>query len=67
MKAGYVYIVASGKNGTIYIGSTSDLVKRVFEHREGWLMVSPRSMAAGCWYGSKCMRSCRKRGDARRR
>ena len=35
MKAGYVYIMASRKNGTIYIGSTSDLPKRVFEHREG--------------------------------
>jgi putative endonuclease len=33
-KAGYVYIMASGKNGTIYIGMTSDLSKRVWEHRE---------------------------------
>ena len=35
MKAGYVYIMASGKYGTIYLGVTSDLVKRVHEHREG--------------------------------
>jgi putative endonuclease len=34
-KPGYVYIMASGMNGTIYIGTTSDLVKRVWEHREG--------------------------------
>jgi putative endonuclease len=29
----YVYILASRIGGTIYIGSTSDLVRRVFEHR----------------------------------
>jgi putative endonuclease len=30
-----VYMMASRENGTLYIGVTSDLVKRVFEHREG--------------------------------
>jgi putative endonuclease len=35
MRAGYVYIMASGKNGTIYIGVTSDLVQRAHQHREG--------------------------------
>ncbi len=28
-----VYILASGRNGTLYIGVTSDLVKRVWQHR----------------------------------
>ena len=28
-----VYIVASGRNGTLYTGVTSDLPKRIFEHR----------------------------------
>ena len=34
-KAFYVYLLASQKNGTLYTGVTSDLVKRVWEHREG--------------------------------
>ena len=29
-----VYIMASGRNGTIYVGSTDNLAKRVWEHRE---------------------------------
>jgi len=32
-KAGYVYIMASQRNGTLYIGSTSNLVQRVWQHR----------------------------------
>ena len=29
----YVYILASTKNGTLYVGTTSNLVKRVYEHK----------------------------------
>ena len=29
----YVYILASKPNGTLYIGVTSDLVKRVWQHK----------------------------------
>jgi putative endonuclease len=28
-----VYILASKRNGTLYVGVTSDLVKRIWEHR----------------------------------
>jgi putative endonuclease len=30
-----VYILASGRNGTLYVGVTSDLARRVFQHRLG--------------------------------
>ena len=30
-----VYLLASKRNGTLYIGVTSDLVKRAWEHRNG--------------------------------
>ncbi|HEX3700177.1 MAG TPA: GIY-YIG nuclease family protein [Phenylobacterium sp.] len=30
----YTYIAASGPYGTLYAGSTDDLARRIFEHRE---------------------------------
>ena len=31
----FVYILATNRNGTLYIGMTDDLVKRVWQHRNG--------------------------------
>jgi putative endonuclease len=29
----YVYLLASKKHGTLYLGVTDDIVRRVYEHR----------------------------------
>lgn len=51
-KPGFVYIMASGRNGTIYIGATSDLPKHVWEHRNG--IIDGFTKQYGCkllvWY-----------------
>ena len=46
MKQPCVYIMASKRNGTLYVGVTSDLLKRAHEHREG--LVPGFSSKYGC-------------------
>ncbi|MFM2099027.1 MAG: hypothetical protein RLZZ366_566 [Pseudomonadota bacterium] len=33
-RQGHVYILASGRHGTLYLGVTSDLMQRMYQHRE---------------------------------
>ena len=51
-KPGYVYIMASARNGTLYIGSTSDLAARAYQHRNG--LIDGFTKDHGCvflvWY-----------------
>ncbi|MDF0487684.1 GIY-YIG nuclease family protein [Sphingomonas sp. H39-1-10] len=51
-KAGFAYIMASGRNGTIYVGATSNLAARAYQHRNG--LVEGFTKKYGCkllvWY-----------------
>ena len=44
MAGGWVYFMTNERNGTLYVGVTSVLPKRAYEHREGWSTGSPSSM-----------------------
>jgi putative endonuclease len=48
----YVYILASGRNGTLYVGMTSDLAGRVHQHREGLTpgFTTQHGVKALVWY-----------------
>ena len=35
MLGGWIYILTNRPNGTLYIGVTSNLIQRVWQHREG--------------------------------
>ena len=52
IKPGFVYIMASRRNGTLYIGVASDLAARVYAHREG--LIKGFTKRYGCkllvWY-----------------
>ncbi len=37
MKQPCVYLLASRPHGTLYVGVTSDLVKRVWQHKNNWV------------------------------
>jgi predicted GIY-YIG superfamily endonuclease len=51
----YVYILASRRNGTLYIGMIDNLIRRVWEHRIGAAPGSRASMVSKGLSGSSSM------------
>ena len=49
------YMMASRRNGTLYVGSTNDLPRRAYEHREGLLPGFTQRYGCAFWYGMKLM------------
>jgi putative endonuclease len=47
MREYYVYILASRRNGTLYVGVTNNLANRSFEHREGRGAIFTRRYGVG--------------------
>ena len=47
----YVYILASQKNGTLYIGITNDLQRRVYEYKTGTI----KGFTQKIWYFNTCL------------
>jgi predicted GIY-YIG superfamily endonuclease len=51
----FVYILASGHHGTLYIGVTNNIWRRMAQHRAGKGSKSPRNTALPGWLTSKNM------------
>ncbi|MBS0408227.1 MAG: GIY-YIG nuclease family protein [Proteobacteria bacterium] len=52
MKHPCVYLLASKRNGTLYVGVTSNLVQRIWQHKEGVVegFTSKYSVKTLVWY-----------------
>ena len=37
MKKGFIYMMSNKQDGVLYVGVTSDIVKRVYEHKNGFV------------------------------
>lgn len=53
-KQAFVYILFSKKHGTLYTGVTSDLTRRINEHKNGLVGFSKRYGVSKCGYFELC-------------
>ena len=56
MKQPCVYILASKRNGTLYVGVTSDVVRRAWQHPPARSRASPSVTASTGWYSLSSMK-----------
>ena len=63
----YVYILASRKDGVLYVGVTNDLARRVFEHREGTASAFTRKYQVKCLVWCEGFEDVRDAIDAEKR
>ena len=63
-KAGFVYIMASGKNGTIYIGVTSDLPAGSGNTATIWSKASPKNTSVTRSSGIRLTTRSKQHGSA---
>ncbi|WP_420825229.1 GIY-YIG nuclease family protein [Sphingobium lignivorans] len=52
----YVYLLASRRNGTLYLGVTSNLMQRIAQHRAETFGGFSADQGSSCWSGSSSMR-----------
>ena len=57
--SGWVYIITNRRDGTLYVGVTSDLPRRAYEHREGLIKGFSKR------YGLKLLVYCEEHDDIR--
>ena len=62
----YVYMLASGKHGTLYLGVTNDLICRVYEHKTKVVRGLQRDMELTVLFGSSLTPIRRPRFPVRR-
>jgi putative endonuclease len=64
---GFVYMTASKKGGTIYIGVTNDLNRRLPERKEAKGRASRHATASTGWSGMRSISISARRSSARNR